>query len=336
MSEREEGFIRPFELDPASADIQVEQEMSATGATEAGPIPQAKPPRWWARLARLGLIAAILAIVIESCDRLTTRILVDPLTGWPLTILMGMVAVAAIGVFGREWVQLRRLSRRALLRAEAMHLASSDLHGSAPRLLRDVAGGLPSGHPAVRDRLAAYHRHVDDSLADGELLRSFEREVMVPLDRQAYRIVLQSSRDIGLLTAISPYGLLDGLLVLWRTTMMIRAVARLYGIAPGPTATAALLSRCLRNAALAGIADVATHAVLEHAGASLAALLSARAGQGAGNALLAAKLGVEAVRETRPLAFIEAEPPSLRQIRKALLSSDPGKPAALGPENEPN
>jgi putative membrane protein len=146
--------------------------------------------------------------------------------------------------------------------------------------------------------------------------------VLRPLDQRAYRLVLESARDIGLLTAISPYGLLDGLLVLWRTTLMVRGVARLYGIAPGPAATAALLRRCLRNAALAGLADVATHAVLEHAGASIAAMLSARAGQGAGNGLLAAKLGIEAIKEARPLPFVEADPPSLREIRKALFSTD--------------
>src|SRR5690606_3009851 len=126
---------------------------------------------------------------------------------------------------------------------------------------------------------------------DRERLILFERTVLAPVDRVAYRLVLDASRDIGLLTALSPLGLLDGFLVLWRTLVMLRAIARLYGMAPGALASLALLRRCIRNAALAGLADVVTHAAVEHVGVSLLALLSARAGQGAGNALLAARLG---------------------------------------------
>jgi putative membrane protein len=321
MNERPRDYLRPFELDPTTAEL-VPDEPQAVPAEPQDELPQARRSRLWGRLSALGLLAAIAAVTLHTIDGLITRIRIEPLIGWPLAILMALVAIAALGVFGREWVQLRRLRHRAHLRDEAQRLAGSELHGRAPALIDDVEGGLPQ-HPLVRGALARYRRHADDSLADGERLRLFERNVMTTLDERAYRLVLHSARDIGLLTAISPYGLLDGMLVLWRTTLMIRAVARLYGIAPGPTATAALLRRCLRNAALAGIADVATHAVLEHAGASLAALLSARAGQGAGNALLAAKLGIEAIKETRPLAFIEAAPPSLRQVRNALLSSEP-------------
>ena len=74
-------------------------------------------------------------------------------------------------------------------------------------------------------------------MSDGELLRLFERRVLAPVDREAYRLVLQSSRDIGLLTALSPLGLLDGVLVLWRTSILFRSIARLYGMAPGPAVT---------------------------------------------------------------------------------------------------
>ena len=164
-----------------------------------------------------------------------------------------------------------------------------------------------------------------EAMSDGELLRLFERQVLAPVDREAYRLVLQSSRDIGLLTALSPLGLLDGVLVLWRTSVLFRAVARLYGMAPGPTATFQLLKGSIRNAALAGLADVVTHAAVESVGAGLLAMLSARAGQGAGNALLHARLGIEAIRQCRPLPFMAEEPPRLATIRKALFEADVAK-----------
>jgi putative membrane protein len=51
-------------------------------------------------------------------------------------------------------------------------------------------------------------------------------------------------------------------------------------------------------------------------------MLSARAGQGAGNALLHARLGIEAIRQCRPLPFMAEEPPRLSSIRKALFEPD--------------
>jgi putative membrane protein len=77
----------------------------------------------------------------------------------------------------------------------------------------------------------------------------------------------------------------------------------------------------VRNAALAGVADVVTHAAVEHVGAGLLALLSARAGQGAGNSLLHARLGIEAMRQCRPLPFMAEEPPRLASVRKALFDN---------------
>ena len=62
-----------------------------------------------------------------------------------------------------------------------------------------------------------------------------------------------------------------------------------------------------------------SHAALEHVGAGLMALVSSRAGQGAGNALLASRLGLEAIRECRPLPFVAEEPPRLARMRASLL-----------------
>jgi putative membrane protein len=162
---------------------------------------------------------------------------------------------------------------------------------------------------------------VERGLSDAEIVVLYERQVLAPRDKRAYRLVLEASRDIGLLTALSPLGLMDGVLVLWRTTMMLRSIARAYGLALSPAASFSLLKSCIRNAAIAGLADAVSHAAVEHVGASLTALISARAGQGAGNALLAGRLGLEAIRLTRPLPFIKEPPPRLSHVRAAIFDS---------------
>ena len=69
------------------------------------------------------------------------------------------------------------------------------------------------------------------------------------------------------------------------------------------------------------------------------AMLSARAGQGAGNALLHARLGIEAIRQCRPLPFMAEEPPRLASVRQGAVRERcqaPGlSPAPLARQSSP-
>ncbi|SNB65162.1 putative membrane protein [Arboricoccus pini] len=322
------SWIKPFELDAATANFEVERPAPAAPddhehqALAAELVVEGKRRGlFWRRLGSLGLAAAFAAIGVDTVSRLQDQIATDPMIGIPMAILLGIVAISALGLLAHELLQLRRLSRRAWLRAEGLRLVGSDLQGDSRPLISQVNAGLPSAAPILATQ-RTFERQDNDVLADGERLRLYERVVIEPVDRLAYRLVLESSRDIGVLTALAPYGLLDGLFVLWRTTILMRQIARLYGVAPSTATTLSLLRRCLRNSAIAGLADVASHALLEQAGASLVTLLSAKAGQGAGNALLAARLGLEAIKECRPLPFVATKQPSLGQLRKAILSDE--------------
>lgn len=313
---------RPVEFDPAHLRLEPEAEPSLPATTEAAALPAAERSgnRWLRWLGLSGAAAIVVATTIQAVTYTSGLIAEAPLLGWPFAALLGLVGVTAVGAVGREVRELRRLSRRAATRQAAERMAASALHGNAEKLLRPLAQRY-ARVPAFADGVGEYEARASDALDDRERLILFERNVLAPVDRAAYRLVLEGSRDIGLLTAISPLGLLDGFLVLWRTLIMLRAIARLYGMAPGTLASFALLRRCVRNAALAGLADVVTHAAVEHVGASLIALLSARAGQGAGNALLAARLGVEGMRQSRPLPFIAEPVPTVRELRRAVLEA---------------
>jgi putative membrane protein len=318
---------RPFELDPEAVDAaRIELVAEPVPGEEETESVESLPPtrrsrwrRWFGVAASVSLLAAIVVQAVSWTLDLLAR---EPLVGIPMAVLLAVVAISTLGMVGIELREFLRLQKRAHLRAEAERLMGSELHGGADPVLLPIAREFASHHD-FKLGVEAFHTQASDALDDGERLVLFERHVLAPVDRHAYRLVIESSRDVGILTALSPLGLLDGLLVLWRTMIMMRAIARLYGMAPGPVTSLALLKRCLRNAALAGLADVVAHATIEHVGASLLTLLSARAGQGAGNALLGARLGVEAMRQTRPLPFIAERPPSLQEIRRRLLDAPP-------------
>ncbi|MEZ5859060.1 MAG: TIGR01620 family protein [Geminicoccaceae bacterium] len=307
--------VRPFELDPRAGRFETVEETPELPAELAPqPVPPARP--FWRRPGLL-LVGSIIGLVLlQAIDYVTGLIETTPLLGWPFAVLLAVVVVTALGTLWKEVFDLRRVRRAERLRLTGQRLAGSELHGEAVGYLDDLDQQLGERHKA--EIRAASERGLDDS----EVLSLYERQVLAPRDKRAYRLVLEASRDIGLLTALSPLGLMDGLLVLWRATLMIRGIARAYGLALGSAAAFNLLRRCIRNAAIAGLADVVSHAAVEHVGASLAALLSARAGQGAGNALLAGRLGLEAIRLTRPLPFIAEPPPRLSHVRAAIF--EPG------------
>lgn len=313
--------IRPFELDPSEAEIElVEEDFHAPVPTSPEPPPAPKRSTAW--LWGLGAVGALGAIIMQAVSVTTTMLAESTWIGLPFTAFMLAIAAAAIGLFGREYGAFRRLKRQDQVRQQAERLVTSELHGDADPVLGQLVVRYQDMAP--KD-VALYRKSVNDSLNDGECIRLFERTVLAQVDKRAHRVVLESSRDIGILTALSPLGLLDGLLVLWRTLIMTRRLAEIYGLRPSSAAGFMLLRRSLRNAVLAGVADVVTHSAVEHVGAGLLALLSARAGQGAGNALLAARLGLETIRQVRPLAFVEMPEPKLADVRKALLEAPDAK-----------
>lgn len=315
--------IAPFELDPAKlgpARIELVEEPEPKPPALALPEAEARAPRRpWLRVFLFGAIAWLIALLgLEAYDFITGLFERSVWLGATFTALLGMTLVGALGFAGREFLSLRRLERVEEIRLEARPMVGSQVHGQADALLGRIER-LYAGRSRLAEPIRRFHTGRSDALNDGEQVRLFAASVLEPLDRQAYQLVKTGARDIGALTALSPLGLLDGAIVLARTLAMLRAIARLYGVRPGAAATVRLLRLALRNMLAAGVGELVSDAAVEMAGASLMSVLSARAGQGAANGLLAAKLGLSAMQVCRPLPFTESELPSLRQLRAEIF-----------------
>jgi putative membrane protein len=316
------GRIAPFELDPATL-APGRLELVEPEPAPAPLVPVAEPPpsraRPWRRLLLWGGGLTLTAwLGVEAYDLLAELFARSVWLGGAFALLLGAAVAGAFGLVGREVVSLRRLARAEQLRADAEPLLNSEVHGEAQALIERI-DRLYGDREDLRPALAAFRAQASDALNDGEQLRLFASTVLAPLDRRANQLVLRGARDIGALTALSPLGLLDSALVLGRTVIMLRAIARLYGVRPGTVASLTLLRRTVRNVLAAGLGDLVSDAAVEATGATLLSALSARAGQGAVNALLAAKLGLAAMQVCRPLPFTQDQLPSLRQLRAELF-----------------
>ncbi|MGH6896308.1 MAG: TIGR01620 family protein [Geminicoccaceae bacterium] len=315
--------IAPFELDPTAAGgLEV-----VPPPAPVVPEPADRPPRrpWLRLLFGAGAALLIALLGLEAYDLLVGLFERSPPLGAGFALLIALVAAGAIGALGRELADLRRLDRAEQLREVGERLLPSEVHGQADAYIARLEH-LYRGRADLAEPIARFHVQTSDALNDGEQLRLFARTVLAPLDRQGRRLVTRGARDVGALTALSPLGVLDGLIVLWRTLAMLRAIARLYGVRPGAAASIRLLRRTLGHVIAAGAGELLSDAAVEAAGASLLSVLSARAGQGAVHGLLAARLGLSALQICRPLPFVQGELPSMKQLRADLVGGDEPKP----------
>jgi putative membrane protein len=266
---------------------------------------------------------------LEAYDFIDSLVERSPLLAGAFGALLALAAAGAIGLFASELSSLHRLTTLGRLRADGAKLYSSQVHGQADELLGSIER-VYHGRPELEGAIERFHGQASDALSDGERVRLFATSVLTPLDRRAYQLVKAGARDIGALTALSPLGLLDGLIVLGRTLAMLRAIARTYGVRPGAAATTALLRRTLRNIVAAGVAELVSDAAVETLGASLLSFVSTKAGQGVLNGVLAARIGLSAMQLCRPLPFAEGQIPSLKQLRSELF--EPAKPSLRAKE----
>jgi putative membrane protein len=315
--------LRPFELDPARIDPARIELIADDAGAHPLPAPLEPPAKggrrpWLRLLVGAGALSLTGLLGLEAYQLLTALFDTSSLLGSAFATVFGLTLLGALGLIGQELLALRRLSRAEALRDQARRLMGSAIHGQSEPLLQSIES-LYAGRPGLKEATGRYHRQVSDAHDDGERLRLFAQTVLRPLDREAYQLVKRGARDIGALTALSPLGLLDGLIVISRTLMMLRAIARLYGVRPGFAASIRLVKDAGRNLIAAGVGELVSDAAVETAGATVLSMLSARAGQGVVNGLLAARLGLSAMQICRPLPFTADEVPSLRQLRTEIF-----------------
>lgn len=325
--------VAPFELDPTKlkpGDIDLIQP-EPDGPLPAPLAPSIEPDEpksrpWLRLLLGAGSLFVLGLLGLDAYDAAAELFGRSIWLGGGFSLLLGLVAAGAIGVVGREVLSLRRLGKVDDLRIEGERLMVSEAHGQAEDFLRKVEK-LYRDRQDLDQPIWRFHDQASDALNDRERLELFAHHVFGPMDRAAYQIVKTSGRDIAVLTALTPIGALDSLIVMVRTISMMRGIAKLYGVRPGFSATLRLARRGVRNIIIAGVGELISHAAVETAGASLLRVLSARAGQGAVNGLLAARIGLSIMQICRPLPFAEDELPSLKKLRTEILK-ELGEPKA--------
>lgn len=307
---------------PAGSD----REAAPDTAEAAGPVlPVATRGAHWGSLL-LSAVGGLILLAATSwvIDFALSAIRRGDMLGQLALVLVAVALFALVAIIVREAVGLVRLGRLSHLRreiAEAVALGDVKRERAALRhLIRTLAD-----RPDLRWALARFCEH-ERAVADpGDLARLADRELLLPLDRRARRVVLTSAKRVSLVTAISPLALVDVLFVFGENLRMLRTLAALYGGRPGVMAALRLGRMVFTHLVATGGLALTDDLLGQVLGHDLIRRLSRRLGEGVFNGAMTARIGAAAIDVIRPLPFIEAPPVRARDFVVELFRR-PGPP----------
>jgi putative membrane protein len=289
------------------------------GAAASLPVPvAAAPSRRWGRLfagAAGGLVLLALGLAVDSLIReLFQR---NDWLGWLAVALAGLAGLALLVLAGREIAGLLRLRKINHIHAKAVDAAAADDRRAALGVIGELQS-LYRGRPDTARGRAALAGHAAEIIDGRDLLGLAERELLLPLDETARRMVLSSAKRVALVTAVSPRALVDVIFVGAEILRLIRRLGTLYGGRPGTLGFLRLARAAIAHLAVTGGIAAGDSIVQQLLGHGIAARLSARLGEGVVNGMLTARVGIAATEVCRPLPFVTGRAPRLSDVMSEL------------------
>lgn len=239
--------------------------------------------------------------------------------GWAgLAVLIIFIFTLLILAF-REFLALASLKNLDDLRQKSTQTLSSNM----PEEGRHILARLQSLY-APRADLAHARQQLDRQsldLFDGaDMVHLAEHTLMAPLDAKAKALTAASARRVAIVTAISPRALVDVAFVAYESIKLARAIASLYGARPGLFGAWKLSGAILSHLAITGGVALGDSIIQQLLGHGLAAKLSARLGEGLVNGLMSVRVGIAAMRVTRPLPYDRLKQPQVMDFMADLAN----------------
>ncbi|MBF0214391.1 MAG: DUF697 domain-containing protein [Magnetococcales bacterium] len=273
--------------------------------------------RWFFWSAALLLSGLLLE---ESALFLANQFRLHPALGIFFSVLTGVLLILLSTAVMNELIGLRALRAQGTVRQEATALMHGGSFGNAQPLIHRLMNQYEH-RSELKESFDAFRAMNQAHLGDREMLELFSSRALRPLDEEALRIIGRHASSAAILAVISPLAILDAMLFLWRNARMMRELATVYGLRPGPLGTIVLMRNLAEGMLAAGAGEVLAKSASEALGDTLTGVAMASAGQAATNALFTARVGLRCLRLCRPIPFPKSEEPGLSQIRRELRAA---------------
>ncbi|MGI9380181.1 MAG: YcjF family protein [Methyloligellaceae bacterium] len=300
--------------DPNHEEIAIPGDQSLARRTERG-------IRWakYLLISLTGLVGLFAGLWIEAT--MTSLLARNDFIGWTALALIALGLLSLFMLMMKEAFGLLRLRRLHRLRQSAEHCLLENDEKQVSQVLRQLMQVMD--RQELRRGKQNLQLHLRDIHAPREQLVLAERELLLSLDKQARQIIAHSARRISVVTAVSPAAVFDVLFVAFENLRMLRRIAANYGGRPGTVGLFRLARMVLAHLAFTGGLAFTSDIVQQFISTKLTAKLSARLGEGLFNAAMTTRIGIAALDICRPLPFIEAEKPKLREFIGAVTRSSP-------------
>jgi putative membrane protein len=241
--------------------------------------------------------------------------------GYAALAVTALGVLALFGMVAREWIGMRRLAAIQTLRAEAED-AAKDRKPARARVVIEKLVKLSENIPETAAGRAAIARTSGEIIDADGLLSLAEIELLGTTDRKVRQLILNASKRVSVVTAVSPRALVDLGYVLFEATRLVRAIAEAYGTRPGRLGMFRLFRGVIAHLAVTGSIAAGDSLVQQILGHGIASKLSARLGEGVVNGLMTARIGIAAMDLLRPLPFKALRRPGIGDFLGDLASGN--------------
>lgn len=269
--------------------------------------------RWGMLLVTALTGAAVLGVAAWFYRLVSVALAREDWIGWSTLALMLTAAFAALMLLLREVVGFSRLARLNRIKADV----ETAMRERSPKHERKAAlrlAGLYARRSDTAWSVRRFREHARDVHDPGELLALADRELVAPLDLTARRLITRSAKRVATVTALSPIMFIAVGYVLIENLRLLRLLATLYGGRPGWLGVMRLARLVFTHMIATGGLALTDDLLGQFLGQDLLRRLSRRLGEGAFNGALTARIGVAAIDVIRPLPFLAAKRPRVRDI----------------------
>lgn len=233
-----------------------------------------------------------------------------------LVSVVSLLGLRSLWSYFRDQQNYQQL---ASIQAQALILSTTNDIAKGKDLVQLIADFYEDKPQAV------YLKRTIDNLPDysndREVVAHIDQAFLQPLDDEALRRISNYSLQSGVAVALSPWASLDMMLALWRSMKMIDSIGEVYGTRPSLLNRYRLLKSVIHQLAFVGFSDlVIDNLVEESARASLIGATSTRLGQGLGAATYSVRIGIAAMKVSRPIEFNDNNKPKLKAMIAPMLN----------------